>query len=278
MFKKYNTKNDKGTYHLVTENQNIQEPYNSTSSLEISETETNELDFSHLSPVYIDNLDSYFNEAGWLIIERERASIGLIQRTLKIGFNRADRIMNQLEQAGLVDVPDGTSQRKILMSIEQFDFMIENNLILNNDVSNNNSSDNDTFWLPCEDERIALYNDRFDYMTGRDFEVYCAGLLEKSGFSDVQITQASGDFGIDILATQNMILHAIQCKCYSSDIGVDAVYQALSGSKYYKANIGIVLTNQYFTYQARELAKEIGVVLWDRDFLVKLIAITKKDD
>ena len=277
MFKKNNTRNDKCTYHLVTKNQNIQEPYNATNSSEISGPETNESDFSYLSPVYIDNLDPYFNDAGWLIIERERASIGLIQRVFKIGFNRAARIMKQLEQAGLVDALNGVSPQNVIMSVKQFEYMIENNLISNNDVLINDSPENDTFSLPYEDERISLYNDKFDYMTGRDFEVYCASLLEKSGFSDVQITQASGDYGIDILATQNMILHAVQCKCYSSDIGVDAVYQALSGSKYYKANIGIVLTNQYFTYQARELAKEIGVVLWDRDFLVKLVAITKND-
>ncbi len=120
-------------------------------------------------------------------------------------------------------------------------------------------------------KRIELYNDNFDYMTGADFEIYCADLLRKNGFTDVSVTSASGDFGTDILATQNKIKYAIQCKCYSSDIGVDAVYQVTGGMKYYDANVGVVLTNRYFTRQAKELASKIGIVLWDRDFLISLI-------
>ena len=110
-------------------------------------------------------------------------------------------------------------------------------------------------------EHIELYNDKFDYMTGSDFEVYCADLLRKNGFMDVSVTSASGDFGADIIATQNKIKYAIQCKCYSSDIGVDAVYQVTGGMKYYDANVGVVLTNRYFTRQAKELASKIGFVL-----------------
>lgn len=120
-------------------------------------------------------------------------------------------------------------------------------------------------------EHIELYNDKFDYMTGPDFEVYCADLLRKNGFIDVSVTSTSGDFGADIIATQNKIKYAIQCKCYSSDIGVDAVYQVTGGMKYYDANVGVVLTNRYFTRQAKELASKIGIVLWDRDFLISLI-------
>ena len=120
-------------------------------------------------------------------------------------------------------------------------------------------------------ERIELYNDKFDYMTGADFEIYCADLLRKNGFTDVTVTSTSGDFGADIIATQNKIKYAIQCKCYSSDIGVDAVYQVTGGMKYYDTNVGVVLTNRYFTRQAKELALKIGIVLWDRDFLISLI-------
>ena len=120
-------------------------------------------------------------------------------------------------------------------------------------------------------ERLAMYNDNFDYMTGADFEEYCADLLRRNGFTDVSVTSTSGDFGADILATQNKVKYAIQCKRYSSDVGIDAVYQISGGLKYYDTNIGVVLTNRYFTKQARELATKIGIVLWDRDFLLNLI-------
>ena len=55
-------------------------------------------------------------------------------------------------------------------------------------------------------EHIELYNDKFDYMTGTDFEVYCADLLRKNGSIDVSVTSTSGDFGADIIATQNKIM------------------------------------------------------------------------
>ncbi len=51
-----------------------------------------------------DDRDTYFIEAGKLIIEKEKASIGMLQRMFKIGFNRAARIMDQLAQAGVVEV------------------------------------------------------------------------------------------------------------------------------------------------------------------------------
>lgn len=64
--------------------------------------------------------DSYFIEAGRFFIEREKASIGMLQRVLKIGFNRAARIMDQLEEAGVVGAEEGTKPRKVLMSMDEF--------------------------------------------------------------------------------------------------------------------------------------------------------------
>ena len=72
--------------------------------------------------------DEYFVEAGRFIIEKEKASIGMLQRTFKIGFNRAARIMDQLMAAGVVGPEEGTKARKILMTQEQFDEYIDTNL------------------------------------------------------------------------------------------------------------------------------------------------------
>ena len=69
--------------------------------------------------------DVYFQDAGYFIIEKEKASIGMLQRVLKIGFNRAARIMDQLYEAGVVGEEEGTKPRKVLMSKEQFDQYIE---------------------------------------------------------------------------------------------------------------------------------------------------------
>lgn len=69
--------------------------------------------------------DEYFAEAGRFIIEKDKASIGMLQRMFKIGFNRAARIMDQLCEAGVVGEEEGTKPRKILMSAEEFEQLIE---------------------------------------------------------------------------------------------------------------------------------------------------------
>lgn len=69
--------------------------------------------------------DQYFVEAGKFIIEKDKASIGMLQRVFKIGFNRAARIMDQLCEAGVVGEEEGTKPRKVLMSQEQFETYIE---------------------------------------------------------------------------------------------------------------------------------------------------------
>lgn len=65
--------------------------------------------------------DVLFAEAGKFIIEKEKASIGMLQRWFKIGFNRAARIMDQLADAGVVGEEEGTKPRKVLMSMEEFE-------------------------------------------------------------------------------------------------------------------------------------------------------------
>ena len=74
------------------------------------------------------DLDEYFAEAGKFIISKEKASIGMLQRVYKIGFNRAARIMDQLADAGVVGPEEGTKPRKVLMTEEEFENYIENNL------------------------------------------------------------------------------------------------------------------------------------------------------
>ena len=69
--------------------------------------------------------DTLFFDAGRFIIEKDKASIGMLQRMFKIGFNRAARIMDQLAEAGVVGEEEGTKPRKILMSMEEFDAFTE---------------------------------------------------------------------------------------------------------------------------------------------------------
>ncbi len=75
-----------------------------------------------------DDRDEYFEQAGRFIIEKDKASIGMLQRVYRIGFNRAARIMDQLADAGVVSEEDGTKPRRILMKMEEFDAYLNGEL------------------------------------------------------------------------------------------------------------------------------------------------------
>ncbi|SDA78720.1 Restriction endonuclease [Butyrivibrio sp. INlla18] len=106
-----------------------------------------------------------------------------------------------------------------------------------------------------------------DEMEGHDFEYYCADLLKDNGFLEVEVTKGSGDFGADILAEKDGITYAFQCKCYDKPIGVKAVQEIYAGRDYYGRMVGVVMTNQYFTQPAVELAQKLNIMLWDRGYV-----------
>lgn len=110
-----------------------------------------------------------------------------------------------------------------------------------------------------------------DDMEGVDFEQFCASLLKNHGFTEIELTKASGDFGIDILAQKEGITFAIQCKRYQDSVGVKAIQEAYFGRDYYDCMVGAVMTNQYFTAPAVEAAKKLKILLWDRGYIDSMI-------
>lgn len=110
-----------------------------------------------------------------------------------------------------------------------------------------------------------------DDISGTDFEVLTCDILASNGFDIAESTQASVDFGVDVLARKDGVSYAIQCKRYHSPVGIDAVQQIYAGRAYYECHVAVVLTNQYFTSNAKKLADKLGVVLWDRDMLEEML-------
>lgn len=110
-----------------------------------------------------------------------------------------------------------------------------------------------------------------DEMEGHDFEYFCAELLEKQGFMDVEVTRQSGDFGVDILAEKDGVTYAVQCKRYQASVGVEAVLRTYGGRAYYECMVGAVMTNQYFTAPAVEAAKKLRILLWDRGYIEQMM-------
>lgn len=110
-----------------------------------------------------------------------------------------------------------------------------------------------------------------DEMDGYNFENCSANLLLNNGFNNVKVTQYSGDFGVDIIAYKDDIKYAIQCKKYSSPVGIKAVQEVIGSKTMNDCHVAVVLTNNFFTSSAKELAKKNNVLLWDRNKLKELI-------
>lgn len=111
----------------------------------------------------------------------------------------------------------------------------------------------------------------YDDLDGHKFEYLCADVLRKNDFYDVTVTQACGDFGVDIIAFKDNQKYVIQCKRFSSNVGNRAVQEIYSGKAVYDADVAVVMTNRYFTQSAIETAKKTNVLLWDRDTLNQFI-------
>lgn len=195
------------------------------------------------------------------LLEMQYANYGTlsatkIQRRYGVEFYRANEIMQYLEQLGFVGSQNGYNPRILLC---------EENIIW--DYLECNVPD----CRPLQDTTQTVNAQNYDNMEGHQFEYFCADILKNNGFENVEVTQGSGDHGIDILAEKDGITYAIQCKCYSSNIGNAAVQQAHTGKSLYHKDIAVVLTNRYFTTQAKEEAGQLGVKLWDRDKLNEMI-------
>lgn len=108
--------------------------------------------------------------------------------------------------------------------------------------------------------------DDVDLMDGFEFERFVQTLFVKMGFNAYN-TQKAKDQGIDVIAEKNGIKYGVQCKCYSSSVGNNAIQEVVAGKQYYKLDKVIVITNNDFTKSAISLAEANNVILWNRFIL-----------
>ena len=125
---------------------------------------------------------------------------------------------------------------------------------------------------PIGDSKDPITINKIDKYSGAEFEVFIGSLFEADGYQ-VEFTQASNDKGIDIIAKRNGVSIGIQCKRYSSSIGISAVQEVFSGKNFYSLDKALVVTNNTFTKAAKDLADSTGVVLWDRTILIAKISL-----
>lgn len=97
-------------------NAEVEERINQMQKVEVTNTDTEDSGSMY---------DDYFAEAGKFVIEKDKGSISMLQRMFRIGFNRAARIMDQLEEAGVVGAEEGAKPRRVLMSMEEFEQFVD---------------------------------------------------------------------------------------------------------------------------------------------------------
>ena len=121
------------------------------------------------------------------------------------------------------------------------------------------------------EEKIRIYNiSQLDFLSGKEFENYLKSLFENMGY-DVETTKATGDYGVDLIVTKKNKKMIIQAKCYNHTVGVKAVQEIIAGRDYYKIYDAMVITNNYFSREAENLAVEANVTLADRTVLEKMV-------
>lgn len=227
-------------------------------------------------------VDSITDSAAKVIFETGQASVSILQRSLNIGYAQAAMIMDHLEQIGIVGPFQGSTPRDILISQDAYrknakitdyaspettpkDFV--SGIDINHIIEDENKWRMEQKGLSETDYELS----KIDLMEGHEFEHWCADLLKKTGFSSVEVTVGSGDQGVDVLARKDGIRYAIQCKCYSKDLGNKPVQEVNTGKTIYHCQIGVVMTNRYFTKGAKDAADATGVLLWDRDKLKQMM-------
>jgi restriction system protein len=109
-----------------------------------------------------------------------------------------------------------------------------------------------------------------DRMDGIQFEKYLGLLFRSQGYNAV-VTQASGDFGADLVLEKGGQKIVVQAKRYSKNVGIDAVQQVVASMAHYKAAVAWVVTNRDYTDAAYQLASSNGVRLVNREQLIEMI-------
>ena len=127
------------------------------------------------------------------------------------------------------------------------------------------------------DEKIEFYTlSQLNFLTGEEFEKCLKSLFEKMGF-EVSLTRATGDFGADLILKRRGKKFLVQAKRYSEIVGVKAVQEVISAREHYKIYRALVVSNNSFSAEAKQLANESGVNLIGGEkleFLLKKYSIS----
>jgi restriction system protein len=112
--------------------------------------------------------------------------------------------------------------------------------------------------------------DDIDRVDGLTFEQYLRTAFLRLGY-DVEISRYRGDDGADLVVRKDGRTIAVQASRYSRNVGVKAVLAALAAKGHYDADAAMVVTNRFYTTDAKVLARTNDVILWDRERLTSAL-------
>ena len=211
-----------------------------------------------------ENVDELLPDAIRLSLKNGYASTAIIQKEFKVKYSRAATIIDQMEYYGIIGPYNNSSNRDIIITADKLstDFLSIVEQDNNSKVENN---------PPQTTESIL---EKVDSMSenGWEFEKFTADLLLKNGFTYAEATSGSNDYGVDVVASDERgVKYAIQCKCYSNKLNNKSVQEVIAGKTLYNCQVGVVFTNNYFTDNAKDIAKANNILLWDRNTLIMFI-------
>lgn len=116
-----------------------------------------------------------------------------------------------------------------------------------------------------------------DKMSGEEFEKCLLHHFNKLGYQ-AETTSKSHDYGADLILKKYNEKIIVQAKRYNKPVGIKAIQQALGAMAYYRANRCFVVTNNYFTANAKNLAEKCNVELWDRNTIIQTFTLNEESN
>jgi restriction system protein len=109
-----------------------------------------------------------------------------------------------------------------------------------------------------------------DNLSGEEFEYFLSTYFKTLGYK-AKVTPAMNDYGADLIVQKDDVKIVIQAKRYKEKVGIKAVQEVIGAKGFYKADKAMVITCSYFTPNAKNLAKECNIELWDRPMLKSIM-------
>jgi restriction system protein len=218
---------------------------------------------------------SMYGEEQFRIIEEEQnQEIAILNDLLVI---ERDSEIYQKDIIELTNSPWNYNQEEVIALAERrakaraekklFKIMSETRMKQQLEFLNNIESDR------LSEKKYTISNttiEQIDLFSGIEFEIYIAELFKILNYR-IETTKSTGDFGVDLIISRNLIRTAIQAKRYAENVGITAIQEVVSGAIYYKCDNSMVVTNSYFSNAAKKLGANLGVILINRVELIKLI-------